>query len=180
MEREIERFILNAHPKMSGRAVRLRAMLPSEVDAVSKEAGKQTSLALDYRLVQLRVGVARCLLGITRARVPMVQLPVPPGPDGKPKTKPSLDAEGNQKVDAEGKPETEPVTAPQPDAAWLSDEKNWIVPDSYGLELQGGYDNVIANAKDDAWLNAWWADTHEVTGDTIQRIMEKGQKVSSG
>jgi hypothetical protein len=175
--REVERFVLVGR-RMSGRGVRLLPLLPGELDAVARDAARMSGSndLVELRAMQFKIGVARCLKGITKGPVPLVEQPVLE--HGKPKMRPALDEKGKPKHDAHGKAEMEPVTEPVPDQVWLADEKNWIKPDPMAVEMN--FDEFVPNAKDDSWLTAWWQDTHEISSADVQRIMEKVQRVSSG
>jgi hypothetical protein len=148
----------------SGRAVRVKHLGPSKTDQVALDAAKIASAsAVDFRLTQLRLGVSRMLVAITREPVPFIDQPV-------------IDAHGKPVLDEHKQPRTEAVV----DDEWLAKAEHWEAIDAFKIETPGGYDHYISSAKDDSWLTGYYLAMHEVAPGDVDRIMGKARTVSSG
>jgi hypothetical protein len=148
----------------SGKAARIRALSPTESDAVTLEASKRAGVeAAAFRLMQVHIGVCRMLQAVTKGEVPFIDKPIL-GDDGAPLL--------NE--------DKTPKTVRVPDDKWLDSPANWTPVDRLSIEQPGGYEAFIDNAKDDALLGDAWSALHEVGAGDLNRIMGKARRVSTG
>jgi hypothetical protein len=149
----------------SGRAAKIRTLSPTENDRVSADAAKETgSGAVEYRIAQVRIGVCRMLVAVTKGEVPYIDKPV-------------LDREGKPVLEKDGQT---PKVARVPDDTWMDNPANWTPIDPLLIAVPGGYEKYIDNPKDDDLLGRIWSTLHEAGPSDVDRIMGKARRASTG